>query len=120
MLEPLLEIGIRNPAGVHSPVSVGTSHFQPPPSSLPHTRPHYCLLTFLTFTHLCFKYFYWATTTLSVLIMKSALILASAGLAGLASAAFHTLKLQKIPLSKQLVSLSSSPIEFASKNSKFE
>lgn len=37
--------------------------------------------------------------------MKTALILASAGLAGLTSAAFHTLKLQKIPLSKQLVGL---------------
>lgn len=37
--------------------------------------------------------------------MKKALVLASAGLAGLTSAAVHTLKLQKIPLSDQLVCL---------------
>lgn len=97
-------IRIRNPV-------VGTSH----PSLLPHLYHTHDLIVYLlssTFHHICFKYFYWATTSLSVLIMKSALILASAGLAGLASAAFHTLKLQKIPLTKQLVSLSTSPIDF--------
>ena len=48
--------------------------------------------------------------------MKKALLLASAGLAGLTNAAVHTLKLQKIPLSDRLVRLSSSqghPIIFA-------
>ena len=38
--------------------------------------------------------------------MKKALLLASAGLAGLTNAAVHTLKLQKISLSDQLVRLS--------------
>lgn len=97
-------IRIRNPV-------VGTSH----PSLLPHLYHTHDLIVYLlssTFHHICFKYFHWATTSLSVLIMKSVLIFASAGLAGLASAAFHTLKLQKIPLTKQLVSLSTSPIDF--------
>lgn len=42
-------------------------------------------------------------STSEAAIMKKSLILASAGLAGLTNAAVHTLKLQKIPLSEQLV-----------------
>lgn len=104
----LLVICIRNPVFI---LPVGTSHSSLLPL-LYHTHDLIVYLLSSTFSSCLLQILLLATTSLSVLIMKIALILASAGLAGLSSAAFHTLKLQKIPLSKQLVSLFTSPIDF--------
>lgn len=76
-------------------------------------------LIFLQIPSFLLQILYWALTGSSVLIMKTSLILASAGLAGLSSAAFHTLKLQKIPLSKQLVGLFTSPMDVCTQKLEF-